>query len=187
MSILEAPALGLARPSLDDERTIARVLPDGPDLSCEWRLGDADVVVVVGCTPPPAKYFGLTSYVYRSYEAGVVRTIFGSLGDTLSVGGDGVGNDGNAKFTYVLGLSQIQAHCLPIQKGSILHTSQVHCSARILRLFGPITTTAGSYKLRKLRTHTRRLSDLPLFFTLAGVCPRPRVSCLRTETARRGF
>ena len=141
MSILEAPALGLARPSLDDERTIARVLPDGPDLSCEWRLGDADVVVVVGCTPPPAKYFGLTSYVYRSYEAGVVRTIFGSLGDTLSVGGDGVGNDGNAKFTYVLGLSQITTLCHA-------HTCEVYhmhhkctvrpesydCLARLLRL-----------------------------------------------------
>ena len=99
MSSLDSPALGLAKPSAEDQETLTRVLPDGPQMSCEWRLDDHEVVVVVGCTPPPAKYFGLTPYVYRDYSAGVVRTLFASLGDTLSVGGDGVGNNGKAKFS----------------------------------------------------------------------------------------
>ena len=44
------------------------------------------MVAVVGCTPPPAKYFGLTPYLYRTYRDGSVRTLFASLSDTLSVG-----------------------------------------------------------------------------------------------------
>ena len=79
------PALGLAKP------TEARVLPDGSGgarVSCEWRLREDEVVLLVGCTPPPAKYFGITPYVYKSYDGGIVRTLFASAGDTLAVGGD---------------------------------------------------------------------------------------------------
>ena len=82
-STLDAPALGLARVPED---ALARILPDGPSLSCEWSLREDEVVAVVGCTPPPAKYFGLTPYLYRAYRDGSVRTLFASLSDTLSVG-----------------------------------------------------------------------------------------------------
>ena len=82
-STLDAPALGLARVPED---ALARILPDGPSLSCEWSLREDEVVAVVGCTPPPAKYFGLTPYLYRTYRDGSVRTLFASLSDTLSVG-----------------------------------------------------------------------------------------------------
>lgn len=106
---LDLPALGLAKPSREDfsdelfnlTRTdqSARVLPDGGGgaaFSCEWRLREPEVVLVVGCTPPPAKYFGITPYVYKSYDAGIVRTLFASAGDTLAVGGDD--GSGTARF-----------------------------------------------------------------------------------------
>jgi hypothetical protein len=106
---LDLPALGLAKPSREDfsdelfnlTRTdqSARVLPDGSGgaaFSCEWRLREPEVVLVVGCTPPPAKYFGITPYVYKSYDAGIVRTLFASAGDTLAVGGDD--GSGTARF-----------------------------------------------------------------------------------------
>ena len=106
---LDLPALGLAKPSREDfsdelfnlTRTdqSARVLPDGSGgaaFSCEWRLREEEVVLVVGCTPPPAKYFGITPYVYKSYDAGIVRTLFASAGDTLAVGGDD--GSGTARF-----------------------------------------------------------------------------------------
>ena len=101
---LDLPALGLAKPSIEDfsdelinltstrtDRSVGRVLPDGGGgaaFSCEWRLREHEVVLLVGCTPPPAKYFGITPYVYKSYDAGIVRTLFASAGDTLAVGGD---------------------------------------------------------------------------------------------------
>lgn len=94
---LDAPALGLAKPSeaeLERLRQTARVLPDasgGARFSCEWRLREDEVVLVMGCTPPPAKYFGITPYVYKSYDGGQVRTLFASAGDTLSMGGDEFG------------------------------------------------------------------------------------------------
>ena len=94
---LDTPALGLAKPSeaeLERLRQTARVLPDasgGASFSCEWRLKEHEVVVLIGCTPPPAKYFGITPYVYKSYDGGQVRTLFASAGDTLSMGGDDSG------------------------------------------------------------------------------------------------
>ena len=75
------------------------MLPDGGGgaaFSCEWRLREHEVVLLVGCTPPPAKYFGITPYVYKSYDAGIVRTLFASAGDTLAVGGDD--GSGTARF-----------------------------------------------------------------------------------------
>ena len=39
-----------------------------------------------GMHATPAKYFGLTPYLYRAYRDGSVRTLFASLSDTLSVG-----------------------------------------------------------------------------------------------------
>ena len=106
---LDLPALGLAKPSREDfsdelfnlTRTdlSARVLPDGSGgaaFPCEWRLREPEVALVVGCTPPPAKYFGITPYVYKSYDAGIVRTLFASAGDTLAVGGDD--GSGTARF-----------------------------------------------------------------------------------------
>ena len=86
---LDTPALGLAKPNeaeLERLRQTARVLPDasnGASFSCEWRLKEHEVVLVVGCTPPPAKYFGITPYVYKSYDGGQVQTLFASAGDTL--------------------------------------------------------------------------------------------------------
>lgn len=100
---LDAPALGLAKPSeaeRDALRETARVLPDGSGgahVSCEWRLREDEVVLVLGCVPPPAKYFGITPYVYKSYDAGIVRTLFASAGDTLAIGGDD--GFGVAKFS----------------------------------------------------------------------------------------
>ena len=109
---LDLPALGLAKPSIEDfsdelinltstrtDRSVGRVLPDGGGgaaFSCEWRLREHEVVLLVGCTPPPAKYFGITPYVYKSYDAGIVRTLFASAGDTLAVGGDD--GSGTARF-----------------------------------------------------------------------------------------
>ena len=94
---LDTPALGLAKPNeaeLERLRQTARVLPDasnGASFSCEWRLKEHEVVLVVGCTPPPAKYFGITPYVYKSYDGGQVQTLFASAGDTLAMGGDDSG------------------------------------------------------------------------------------------------
>lgn len=99
MATLDMPALGLAKVPA----ALARVLPTGAELSCEWSLREDEVVAVVGCTPPPAKYFGLTPYLYRVYQGGNVRTSFSSLGDTLStgIGGDlnGVGAGAPSYFT----------------------------------------------------------------------------------------
>ncbi len=93
---MDAPALGLAR--LPPDAPLARVLPLGPELSCEWNLRDDEVVLVLGCAPGPAKYFGITPYLYRAYQGASTRTLFASLGDSLSAGvaGDVTTTDASA-------------------------------------------------------------------------------------------
>ena len=76
---MDAPALGLAR--LPPDAPLARVLPLGPELSCEWNLRDDEVVLVLGCAPGPAKYFGITPDLYRADQSASARTLFASLGD----------------------------------------------------------------------------------------------------------
>ena len=68
MSTIEMPALSLA--NVPDAALLGRVLPTGPDMSCEWRLREDEVVAIIGCTPPPAKYFGMTPYLYRVFQGG---------------------------------------------------------------------------------------------------------------------
>ena len=45
-------------PPYDPTLDPPRILP-----GLTWRLGTDEAVVLLGCTPPPAKYFGLTAYV----------------------------------------------------------------------------------------------------------------------------
>ena len=65
-------------------------LAPGEHLSCELDLGFRDAALVVGCTPPPSRYFGVTPHLYREYSVGGVsggaETLMKPLGDSLSYG-----------------------------------------------------------------------------------------------------
>jgi hypothetical protein len=50
-----------------------------------WSLREDEAVVLLGRTPPRARYFGYRSYVYsRTLPDGVRKALFASLGDTLN-------------------------------------------------------------------------------------------------------
>jgi hypothetical protein len=56
--------------------------PDGTATS--WRLRQDEAVVIVGRTPPSARYYGFTPYLSDRYDATIDarRPLFASLGDT---------------------------------------------------------------------------------------------------------
>ena len=78
------PDLSLASVSPSDATVVP--VPDGEHLSCELNLGFRDVALVLGCTPPPSRYFGITPHLYRTYNGNEVHTHFTPLGDSLSYG-----------------------------------------------------------------------------------------------------
>ena len=78
------PDLSLASVSPSDATVVP--VPDGEHLSCELNLGFRDVALVLGCTPPPSRYFGITPHLYRTYNGNEVQTPFTPLGDSLSYG-----------------------------------------------------------------------------------------------------
>lgn len=61
-------------------------LPQVPEgMSPAYALEAKEVMVIVGQTPPSAKYFGFTPYLFtRADSGGDLVTIFASLGDTLN-------------------------------------------------------------------------------------------------------
>ena len=78
------PDLSLATVSPADAEAVS--LAPGEHLSCELDLGFRDAALVVGCTPPPSRYFGVTPHLYREYLDGVSETTLKPLGDSLSYG-----------------------------------------------------------------------------------------------------
>ena len=136
---LSAPALGLASSS-SAAAAMQRVIPDGSDgsdASCELSLRPDEVIAVIGCTPPRAKYFGLTPYLHRVYQAGSVRTAFASLGDSLSAGvAGGFDGDDSRYFTRL----STAAGTVPRGGGGVLRG--VDCFDRgFAALFGLSRTT----------------------------------------------
>lgn len=71
-------------------------IPENPEgMSVAWRSEPGEAVVVVGRTPPPARYFGFTPYVFgRESASGNKVNIFASLGDTLNNANIAVAADG---------------------------------------------------------------------------------------------
>jgi hypothetical protein len=73
------PAPGAA--PVDTE--LQRICPEGTRPT--WTLREDEAVVLLGRTPPRARYFGYRSYVYsRTLESGARKVLFASLGDTLN-------------------------------------------------------------------------------------------------------
>ena len=64
------PDLSFATVSPADAEAVS--LAPGEHLSCELDLGFRDAALVVGCTPPPSRYFGVTPHLYREYSVGGV-------------------------------------------------------------------------------------------------------------------
>ena len=61
----------------------ASLNPPMPLPNLMWRLDQSEAIVVLGCTPPVAEYFGFTGYVAHTFNGSAWITPFGSLGDTL--------------------------------------------------------------------------------------------------------
>ena len=79
------PDLSFATVSPADAEAVS--LAPGEHLSCELDLGFRDAALIVGCTPPPSRYFGVTPHVYREYVGGAsgrAETTLKPLGDSLS-------------------------------------------------------------------------------------------------------
>ena len=79
------PDLSFATVSPADVEAVS--LAPGEHLSCELDLGFRDAALVVGCTPPPSRYFGVTPHIYREYVGGAsgrAETTLKPLGDSLS-------------------------------------------------------------------------------------------------------
>ena len=84
----------------DDDDAVdvpARTTPP-PSPPRDALVRDDELVLVLGCAPGPAKYFGITPYLYRAYQGASARTLFASLGDSLSAGvaGDVTTTDASA-------------------------------------------------------------------------------------------
>ena len=82
--------------------------PTAPLPNLYWRLDSTEAIVVMGCTPPLAEYFGFTGYVVNTYNPvkNAWTQPFGSLGDTLNmqrlaVFGDGASSVYHANQVYV--------------------------------------------------------------------------------------
>ncbi len=62
---------------------LSKICP--PGMAPTWRLREDEAIVLVGRTPPTARYFGFRSYVYgRTLDDGTRKVLFASLGDTLN-------------------------------------------------------------------------------------------------------
>ncbi len=84
-------APGQTAPNLEED-------PSG--LSYAYRLRPDEAILFVGQTPPPAQYFGFTSYVIDRYDPGPLgrKLLFSSLGDTMNLGVISTAADGNGVF-----------------------------------------------------------------------------------------
>ena len=67
-------------------QTVSNPMAEDDGMSRFWLMRPDEAVVFLGPTPPAAKYFGFTSYLYdRKGPMNVIRfPIFASLGDTLN-------------------------------------------------------------------------------------------------------
>lgn len=50
--------------------------------SARFAMRADEAIVLVGWTPPPSRYFGITPYIFDRWYAGERKTVFASLGDT---------------------------------------------------------------------------------------------------------
>jgi len=66
-------------------QTVANTIERADGTAGSYRLREDEAIVLVGTTPPPAAYFGLTPYLMsRANTAGVQTSVFASLGETLN-------------------------------------------------------------------------------------------------------
>ena len=50
-----------------------------------FQLQPDEAIVLIGLTPPPAKYFSYTAYLFiRAYPDGTTNQLFASLGDAVN-------------------------------------------------------------------------------------------------------
>ena len=87
------------------ERTIGSIPRVPDDQRSSYYMNTKDALVIVGTTPPAAKYFGFTPYIYtRTDDAGDRIAIFASTSDTLNHLNISVENESpfNAPFAIVL-------------------------------------------------------------------------------------
>ena len=86
---LDAPYLAV-RPwksaeELQTESQLAIGTPPIPPASEAFRLRPDEAIVLIGLTPPPAKYFSYTPYLMRkAYPQGIAKS-FSSLGDSVNL------------------------------------------------------------------------------------------------------
>jgi hypothetical protein len=66
------------------EQTVPNPMQNANEESVTFRLGADEAVVYVGRTPPRARYFGYTPYLYDRDDGGIRQTVFASLSETLN-------------------------------------------------------------------------------------------------------
>lgn len=71
-------------PPAPDEVPPSQVFQLSPDLNEVWRLGPREAVLLLGRTPPAARYLSYRSYLFSRVVDGEEIPVFASLGDALN-------------------------------------------------------------------------------------------------------